>query len=258
MHDVPVDKLSSCESFPELLQLAFEHKKSKNPRLSMRSFAVQLELDQSLLCKVLQGKRSLSVGAMDKCLRKLGLTEKNIQECLSRFSSKIIYHREIEEDVFSVISEWYHFAVLELLKIKTTVHTAESISERLNVDADKIECALERLERFEFIHFKDGKYNLSKPNNTWTSHSATSEARRKLQEDLLQKSLWALKNVKIEDRHHSSYTFAVSKEKLPELKEKIFEMTVQLGNFANQSENFDDVYQLTFSMFPLTGLKEKT
>lgn len=242
----------NAESFAELLRCEFELRKERNPKYSMRSFANKLGVDQSLLSKVINGKRSMSISSMETCLRNMNFSDNFISDCLEKFSKKVIYHRPVEEDVFSVISDWYHFAILELLKIKSTTPSAQVFAHRLGVPVNKIEDALERLERFDFIKIQNGRIELSKPNNTWTSHVATTDARKKLQKDLLLKSIHALENISIEERHHSSYTFAVSSKKLEEIKDKILEQTIQLGNIANQSDELDDVYQLTISLYPLT------
>ncbi len=250
--NVELENLIEIDSFSDFLKKEYEAKKMRNSKYSLRSFAQKLDIDQSLLSKVISGKRTLSHATMNSCLLSLGYADEQIDELLSRFLKNKSYFRPIDEDVLNIISEWHHFALLELLKLKDIEHSASYLSQRLNIDENLVEEALQRLERFDFIAFRHGKYDIHRPNNTWSSQAVTSEARRKLQRELLLKSLDAIENVPLEERLHSSFTFAVPKSKLQKIKDLLLTFPRQVGRIADENEEYDEVYQFNLSLFPLT------
>src|SRR5690606_17555426 len=57
----------------ELLKNEFHRRTEKNPTFSMRAFSLKLGIDQSLLSKLLQGKRSFSEDVASKITNFLGI-----------------------------------------------------------------------------------------------------------------------------------------------------------------------------------------
>lgn len=249
---IELETICEVGSFSEFIKNEYDIRKKRNPKYSLRSFAQKLEIDQSLLSKVLSGKRSLSHTTMNACLQQLDYSDEQISVLLTRFLKNKSYYRTIDEDVLNIISEWHHFALLELLKLKDIDHSAAYLSQRLNISIQDVEEGLQRLERFEFIAFLRGKYEIHRPNNTWSSLAVTSEARKKLQRELLLKSLDALENVPLEERLHLSYTFAISKDKLQKVKDFLLTVSRQVGRLAEENEKYDEVYQLNLALYPIT------
>src|SRR4051812_24878235 len=86
----------------------FQH----NPSYSLRAFARFLEVDQSHLTKILNGVYSPSMKFMQKVGRKLGISPAQISK-----TAKTNF-TPLPDDEFKIISEWFHFAILELAKTK--------------------------------------------------------------------------------------------------------------------------------------------
>ncbi|MNL64923.1 hypothetical protein D3C87_1891940 [compost metagenome] len=95
------------------------------------------------------------------------------------------------------------------------------------------------------------------PNTTWTNTSATSDARKKYQRTLIEKSLEAIDDVPFDLRENGSLTVAVNKKRLPEFKERLKEIRKELSDFlqADGEQDLDEVYQLTIALFPLSKVK---
>lgn len=239
-------------SFSKFLAKEFSERKSKNKSYSIRSFSKFLDMDQSLLSKVLSGKSELSQKSVIKCLVALKVPESEMGRYLKDKSLIKITYTSVEEDVFSLISEWYHFAILELFKTKNFVFDIQYIADQLNLSLEETQKAVNRLISFEFITLKKGKWVLNKANNFWSSYKTTSEPKKVLQKKLLEKSIVALENVDFNLRDHGSFTVAVDRRRLPEFKEKLQEFRRQLGDFFQNEGELDSVYQLTISFYPLT------
>ena len=165
----------------ELLKNEFQRRAEKNPSFSLRALSAKLEMDQSLLSKLLQGKRKFSDETAQKVSEFLGVYLNS--EALEQTDPTIDYQL-MKEDEFFVISAWYHFAILELIKIKGFKHNSTFVSQKLGITNLESERALERLERLGFIEYKKSKYALKKASNSWLNLSETSRARKTLQKQI--------------------------------------------------------------------------
>lgn len=167
----------------------------------MRAFSNKLEMDQSLLSKLLQGKRKFSDESAQKVSEFLGVY---LQSDVEQPDSPVDYQL-MKEDEFFVISAWYHFAILELIKTKGFKHNSQYVADKLQITELEAKRALERLERLGFIEKKKQKYSLKKASNTWLSFSETTTARKTLQRQLQEKSLSALEDISFDKRTFKSY-----------------------------------------------------
>lgn len=217
----------------------------------MRAFAKFLDLDQSLLSKIMRGERKISKQVAIKVGPKLGLKPTEIENSIGK-SSAINCFSPLENDEFSSISDWYHFAIIELSKTKNFKPDAVRIAKRLGIHTVEVRAAIERLQRLGLVRFENGTWSLNSANNSWSNNQSTTEARRILQRSLLEKSLDAIETIPFELRDNGSLTVAINKNRLPEFKEKLKQIRQELGTFFQADSSFDEVYQLTLSFFPLT------
>lgn len=243
------------------LKNEFQKRFDKNPAFSLRSLANKVGIDQSLLSKLLQGKRKFSDEITDKVYDFLGVIPP--KEDTIFYETSLKNYHFIEEDQFLIISSWWHFAILELAKTRDFKPTINYIAESLNTKESVVEVALERLKRNGYItysssspseHLKD--FKLTKVSNTWVNLKRTSVARKNLQKQLHQKSLDALEDIPFDLREHSSLTVAVDPKWLPDIKEKITEFRRSLDKYIMAKGSSTEVYNLCVSFFPITNLNK--
>ena len=107
----------------------------------MRAFARDLDLSPQYLSNVINGKKGLSTKTASQIAKRLGFTKNETEYfcnlAQSRFSRNLVDKKiararlatlskenetttHLAEDAFRVISDWYHFAIIELLKLKST------------------------------------------------------------------------------------------------------------------------------------------
>lgn len=225
----------------QTLQEEFVRRCRNNPAYSLRAFAKFLDIDQSLLSKIMRGQRTTSAQLSKKISDKLGIMSPN-----SVFNP-------LKDDIFQLVSDWHHFAILEFAKTKTFSTDAKSIARRLGIRPEQVQAAVERLQRLGFIKIQGKKWHVLSPNNSWTNDEQTNAGRRQLQRHLMELSLRALDEVPFEKRDHGSITLAINKKRIPELKKRLSEIRRELGNeFQKTGEPLDEVFQITVSLFPLT------
>lgn len=252
-------KIESDNIIRNLLKIEFEKRVNKNPAFSLRAFAKKLDIQQDLLSKLLNGKRGFSPNLTQKISSFLGL---GVQQILSEVSieGELSHYSFVEDDEFMTISHWSNFAVIEVLKLKKSVHNSDYISEKLDLPRVQIESILERLERLGYIKKSKGRYKILKPSTHWLSQKKTSAARKNYQKELLDRAISCIEDVDLSLRDNSSTLFALDSKLLPEIKDRITQFRRSLDKYIiENSKNYDQVYNLSVALFPLsqTNIKEK-
>lgn len=243
-----VENLNLELSYIQPLQAEFARRKAKNQSYSLNAFSKNLGIDQSLLSKILSGKKKISARMAKELLLKAGLSEKKVSGFLNGF-------QDVTDKEFEFLSAWLPFAILELMKTQSFEFDVSKIAKKLKVHKTEVQNAIGLLERFGYIESENQKQIvLKKPNNTWANTKESSVARKNLQRKYVEMSLEALDEIPFELREHGSLTIAINKKQIPEVKEKMNQFRMELGRSLQKQNTLDEVYQLTMSFFPLTKL----
>lgn len=238
-----------------------------NPSYSLRSFARQLDIESSALSKILSGKRNLTPTMMKKIGFKLQLDPLMIQQLSAHTlenrgkknssdieqSSVNNNYQQITIDTFKAISDWYHFAILEMTRLNDFLPEARHVARSLGITVNEVNDALERLVRLEMLEISDnGSWTDISGSITTTQNEFTSIAHKKLQKQLLQLALNAIDNIDISERDNSSIAMATDSALLPEAKQMITKFRRKLCHFLESGTKKDAVYNLSIGLFPLT------
>lgn len=242
----------------------------RNPKYSLRSFAVFLGLHSGTLSQLLSGKRPIGKRLRRTLGERLGLSPVEIEayEDRSRRGREDMReeagetlsaadYRQLSLDAFSVISDWYHFAILELAKLKNFRADPRWIGRRLGITATEARAAFERLSRLDLLVKSEAGWEASFQNLTTLQFPFSSGAHRRLQRQLLEHAIAALESVDIEYRDQTALTVTIPRAKLPELRAKITEFRRGFDQLADSYPEKDEVYQLVISFFPLSKNLEK-
>lgn len=240
--------MTSKDTFRQDLQREFIRRCKKNPKYSLRAYAQFLEVDQSFLSKILNGHRPLTEKTKNKFATRLGLLADLKKKKIEQKNSFV----DLQEDEYEMISSWIHFAILELMKTSAFSSDPAKIAKQLGCHLQEVKDAVARLERMGFITTNDRKWKLISKNHSWTRSDLTSEARRRTQNELVQKSLTAIENVPFQLRENGSLTIAIDSRRLPEFKNKITNCLKELSDLMQPTQkDLDSVYQVTIALFPL-------
>jgi transcriptional regulator with XRE-family HTH domain len=244
-------------SFRSLLQTELVRRCEKNQRYSLRAYAKSLGVDVSTLSQILRGKRALTPKMTKTLAHKMDMNPSTIDALVEAKTSKTDNaFKELTADLFEVLSDWYHFTILELMNTKHFRSDPSWIAKSLGITISEVNISIDRLQRLEmleidpngkWIDLTGGKTNLGDP-------ALTNQAFRRYQKKILELSQRALEQVAIEKRDHSGTTMAIDTEKLPKAKEIIQEFRRQMGKLLTGS-NEDQVYQLQVSLFPLSDIQ---
>lgn len=242
----------------------------KNPRYSLRAFARALQVDPGNFSRFMAGKAFLSPGNTSKVLTQLNLDPDQQQQFLEsvfkeqsqkrfiepgirqqRRLTEVIAIPNLELEIFRVIGDWYHPAILELTFCENFDSDPKWIAQQLGITPVEAGLAVERLLNLNLLQMDNGK--LRKTDNMITNtkdRHITTPALRRLQKQILEKASVALEEVPIEQRNQASMTMAIDPDKIPLAKQMIGEFINQLCATLASGPN-RQVYQFTTGLFPL-------
>jgi uncharacterized protein (TIGR02147 family) len=266
--------LLDAETSTGFLKEELARRMRANPRYSQRAFARQLGLSPGELCELLAGKRALSLKSALRVARALGLspaeTRHLIQlaqvergrrlgapELLEPLRDDAAPSRELTLDMFRVVSDWYCFAILNLLDCDDFQSDAGWIARRLGISRLETELALERLERVGLVE-RDRRGELRGVKDYVLSPAGIpSEAIRNYHRQILGKAIEALETQGVGEREISGVGLAVDPVQLPALKKEIVEFQDRLVAKYARGRRKTEVYQLESALFRLTARRKE-
>jgi len=257
---------STC--FRLFLQAELGRRCGKNPQCSLRAFAKYLAIDHATLSQLVRGKRALTARAIRK-LRKLGtrlgLDRATIDGYVAHeprwgraaaFDAALSEVQQLANDAASVISDWYHYAILELTRLHHFKPDTRWIARVLGITADQVNVALTRLTRLGLLEMADRHRWIDKSGDTTASLAEFSQAAvERLSEQVRLLMLGAMETVPPGRCEHSSTTLALCTDRLPNVLERIARFRRELIALLEEDPVRDDVYQLEISFFPVTRLQ---
>lgn len=235
------------------LQQEFLERLKRNPQYSLRSYAQFLGLNSGTLSQIFKGQRKMGPRMFKKLVHRLGLSPELAQKLDPSKAHSSDQYSQLSVDSFHVISDWYHFAILELIKTEDFQADAKWMAKRLSLTVTEVHLALERLERLQYIKKDDSRgYQVCENNLSTLSHDFTNAAFKKLQMQILTKAIEAVETIPLEQRLQTSLSIALNRDDLPKLKEMIHRFRREVNAFLESHESKQDVYHFSVSLYPVT------
>lgn len=258
--------------YRDILKSELSNRKIVNPSYSLRAFARDLGVAPPVLSSVMNGKKGFSADKARKIAMQMkldkeqaelfitsaGLThsrsKKEREEFLGeveKIQSRAKKYTKINLDYFKVISDWYHFAILELTYLKNFKPEICWIANTLGITEQDASDAIKRLIKLDLLSIKNGQWT-----DTFkflaTPDDIPSNALKKFHTQLLQKSINAVHEQNVEDREYGSHIIAIDKNDLPKLKEHIREFSSRFEMLASKSNEKSHVYCMGVQLYNLT------
>lgn len=238
-----------------LLREELVRRTSRNPKYSLRAFAKSLGLSSSFLSKLMNGQRPLTEKTLIKILPHLSLSPSEAIKLRKNSGQKRDWNLEfdsLDHDRFQLISDWYHFAILELSSVQGIVLNPKSVSACLGISIHEAKVALERLRRLELLDHENELKPARARSLSTVGPKFTTDATRNQQRQILQMAIRALDEVPFKERDQSSVTLAIPKSRLSEAKSKIAAFRRELTSYLQRPGERDSVYHLSISFYPVT------
>ncbi len=254
-------------NYRRMLQRELEQRRFKNKAYSLRAFAANLDVSAPFLSQVISGKKHLSIDRAHGVMKKvkwphrqkklfLNLVQmenskntdaKNLSAKHARALSEVDF-LDLQHDRFQLVSEWHHFALVELTQIKGFREDAAWISQKVGIPAQMVMPSIERLLRTGLLKRENGK--LQKP-HTYGIGAIPSQAIQKFHRDHLEKATKALNSQIFQARDFTGQTLAINKKKLAEVKELIWEFQNKISQYYTDETDSDSVYHLAVQFYRL-------
>jgi uncharacterized protein (TIGR02147 family) len=254
---------SNC--FRLFLQAELGRRCRKNSQYSLRAFAKFLATDHATLSQLVRGKRALTARAIMKLGTRLGLDRASIDLYVAQESywagqtaSEAVLGEveQLASDAACVISDWYHYAILELTRLHHFKPDSRWIARVLGIAPDQVNLAVTRLARLGLLEMVDRHRWIDKSGDTTTSLAQFNHtAVERLCEQVRLLMLGAMESAPHGRFEHGSTTLALSTARLPNVLERIARFRRELVSLLEHDPVRDDVYQLEISFFPLTRLR---
>jgi uncharacterized protein (TIGR02147 family) len=263
----------SESTYRQELQGELARRCERNPRYSVRSFARALSLSPGALSQILAGKRLPSHKLAQRILSSLDFTSAQEDAFLRSLAAA---HRdqglkrlprtfrkaapegairELSVDLFRIIGDWHHYAILEMTFVEGFRGDPQWIAGQLGITVTEAKLAVDRLLDLEFLQIaEDGTLTKTFGTHTTSDKHLTTPALRRHQRQVLEKAIHSLENDPIETRGMSSMTMAIDPELLPEAKRRIEEFTQELCAFL-ESGRRKQVYELGIAIYPIQKSK---
>jgi uncharacterized protein (TIGR02147 family) len=259
---------SSGQNYRDFLKATLTEKQKGN---SLTAFSKKLGLSTSFLSEVLNNKKSLSVEMALRIAMKLGLTESETQyfclltqleqekdaelreEILRRLGSLNPNRptHDLSLDLFKVIAEWHHFAILEMTHISGFKFGATALAQKLGISKMEAEVAIERLERLELLE-QDSKGRYRKAHNYLLSESkAPNAALKQYHRGILEKALESLNSQTPKERMSSTDILPIDSRYLKDVDKLSQEFSSAVFRLAEKSSVKDSVYALSVHFLKL-------
>lgn len=256
--------------YREFLKASLEARVQKNSRYSLRAFARDLDMAPQVLSSVFNQKKGISTEVAARIAGRLSLNEEetnyfcdlvDLVHARSEGSRKIanlrlsrykeaLKFKTIKADAQHVMSDWYHFAILELTYIKGFSSNSAWIAKRLNISVHQSKQAIERLIRLGMLEEKNGKL-LKAEQHLTTTHDVSSDAIKNFHRQILSKATDSLMFQDLSERDLTTMTMAIDVKKIPEAKKKIRDFRRDLTQFLETGER-QEVYCLSLQLFKLS------
>ncbi|MEK2647138.1 TIGR02147 family protein [Bdellovibrio sp. BCCA] len=244
----------------EFLLNEYQRRRSYNPALTNAQFAKVLGIPSSRLSDYINGRRIMTVSIGRQVIKGLGLADNDFEHLKSliefdkRKLKTLLPEVQLKEDEFAVICDWYHFAILALVPVKTFQPSPAWIADRLNIPVEVASAAIERLCRLGLLNIENGKFIVTQK-QLETTHNIPSESLRRSHKQSLVQVLDNMDRIPLELRDVTSITFPMNRKKIPEAKRLIKTFRRKMATLMTQGPK-TDVYNLNVQLFPVTKVQK--
>jgi uncharacterized protein (TIGR02147 family) len=256
-------------NYRDYIKRSLAKKCALNPRYSLRAFATSVGLSASHLSRVLNGGKGLSVTTALKVAARLEMSAQDLRNFMdlvtydqadektraillkSKSSSRKSTKDIVSLEVFEMMSDWYYFPLVELMRSRKLIATEPIISRKMGLPRIQIKAALDRLVRAKVIK-KNGRgaYEIIGDGDLETADDIQSAAIQNHHRGMLRKASLAL-NDEVTTRDFQSLQLLFNPKSMTRAKDRIREFVRQFEDeFRN--ENSTMVYQLNIQCFALT------
>lgn len=242
----------------------------QNPAYSLRAFSKACKLSPGVLSQILSGKRIPSYKVAQKILFAIDLTQLEQEQFLNSLAqlhqsrglkrlnpqfkssdSKLaLQPKELSLDLFRVIGDWYHYALLMLTYVEGFVSSPKWMAAQIGISEIEAKLALERLIEVGLLKKEKGQYVALEGHFTTSDKHMTNAALKRHTKQSLEKAITSLENDPIEIRSMTYMTMAIDESKISEAKKLVEAFTNEMSALLESGQR-TRVYEFGIYLYPL-------
>ncbi len=256
------------------------HARAKGKAFSFRNFSRMAGIaSPSYLKMVIDGKRNILPETIAGFARALRLTAAQARffedlvlfnQARTHEAKDLYYHRllrcrkfraanHLSRERYEYFSKWYYAAIREMVALPDFRPDPAWIAKRLRPQVTRAEAqaALELLERLGLVAVgKDGRMEICDGAVT-TEDEVNSLVVVNYHKEMIGRAADSLTSAKGKERNISALTVAMSKQKFQQIKERIHAFRKEIRALLGEADDAEDVYQINFQLFSLTGATDE-
>lgn len=261
--------LRSATDLASFLELEYQERYAKNPRYSYRAYARDLTISPSYLSEVLKGGRGFSPDIAVTVSKALKLNSYDEEFFISLVQSqfgrtflkrktakerlKVLREKwnpqKVSSEVFKVVADWYHMAILEMVQLKGFKANGETVSKRLGISEQSADEAIERIVEFGLAE-RVG-HSLKVSDIMTVGDNVPSMAIRSFHSQVIEKAQESIEGQGVEQRVLSSNFFAIDEQDIPRARAAIQEFVETFAADFSVGGKKDRLYALSLQFFDL-------
>lgn len=252
----------------QLLQRKFLDLKTKNPSFSLRALAAKLEMQPAATNEILKGQRRVSRKIAEKIADKLMLDPSERTDLLKDFPlvlkrntkdqknrDKDLEVLKLNADQFELISDWIHFAILSLIRLKDFKSEISWMANRLGVTELDVRKSIIKLQSLNLIHIDEKGFMTRTPHPIRTTDDIKDLSLQRMHMNDMDMAKKKVQEIRVDQRDFTNYTFPANPKTLARAKEVIRKAQDDLEDLMND-EDAAEVYRVCMYLFPLTNLEK--
>jgi uncharacterized protein (TIGR02147 family) len=276
MSKLRVHKFTDYRSF---LLAHVQDKRKENPNWTFGIWARSLGLkDPSSITKILQGQRHPGKQITERLVNYFNFKNNEGQY----FSDLVAFHkvkddprlsvmllekmgkqnpdlssRVLDDKTFSLISNWYCFAIREMVRLDRFFENPDWISKTFHfkVTPKEAERALALLIEVGLLVRSDTGKLAIQTGLFKTKNDFANEALKRFHESSLENAKLAIRSIDVAEREITASVFAMKRSSIPRAKELIREFKDKFESLLEE-DDADGVYQVNIQFYPLTKLSK--
>lgn len=268
-------KVKQFTDYRAFLLAHVQDKRKENPQWTYGIWSRKLGLkDPSSITKILQGQRHPGKQITDRLTKYFNFNSNEGQyfhDLVSFYKVKDdprlsvlllekmgkqnpdLNSKILDDKSFALISNWYCFAVREMVRLDGFFEDPDWISKSFNfkVTPSEAERAISMLLQVGLLE-RDNAGKLKVRNGIFkTETDYVSEALKRFHESSLDNAKLALLTIDVQDREFLASVFAMRRSNIPQAKELIREFKDRFESLLEE-DNTDAIFQIQIQFYPLT------
>jgi uncharacterized protein (TIGR02147 family) len=247
-------------SFREFLQAELAERCARNPQYSLRAFALDLGTDHSTLSQLLRGRRKTTDASIERFGRALGLDNASVAAYIARerlttdrHETTLIEVERLTDYAARVVTDWEHFAILELTRLDAFTPDVRWIGRVLGLPPDGVTLAVNRLIYLGMLEMRDAATWIDTGGDTI---AGIADFTRATVTRLFDKVGGLVRGMgpsnAASPQDHSATTIAVDQGRIAEAIERIHAFRREIIALLDAGPARDAVYRLDVHLYPVT------